>query len=74
MRRDRRRQLINRRVKNRLKLAIKLARQKPGAKNVSAATRQLDLAAKKNIIHTNKASRLKARLQKMANKTSANSK
>lgn len=38
---------------------------------LSKAYRELDLAAKKNVIHKNKASRLKSRLSKLIVKTAA---
>lgn len=53
-------------VKNALKgarLSIVKAEKDMDAK-ISAAYRELDIAAKKNVIHKNKASRLKSRLVK----------
>jgi len=41
---------------------------KKTAELLSKAYRELDLAAKKNVIHKNKASRLKSRLTKMVSK------
>jgi small subunit ribosomal protein S20 len=53
-------------VKNALKGArIAVAKSdKDADKKISAAYRELDIAAKKNVIHKNKASRLKSRLVK----------
>lgn len=66
LRRDRRRAVINLRLKRKLKAALKLARQKPTKKNLSSAYSTLDRAAKKKVIHQNKAARLKTRLMKFA--------
>lgn len=68
LRRDRRRTVINLRIKRKIKAALKLARQKPTPKNLSSAYAALDRAAKKKIIHKNKASRLKSRLMKFVKK------
>lgn len=48
-----------------LKDAIKEARKNPTAKTVSAATSLTDKAAKRFIIHKNKAARLKSALSKL---------
>lgn len=62
LRRDKRRTAVNKRIRKKLKEAIKKARQKPTKKNLSQATSVLDRAAKKKVIHKNKANRLKSRL------------
>lgn len=60
----------NRLVRAKIKNALKGARvaitanDKDAAEKVSKAYRELDLAAKKNVIHKNKAARLKSRLAK----------
>ena len=50
-----------------IKIAIKAGDKKAGDK-LSLAFRELDIAAKKNVIHKNKASRLKSRLSKAFSK------
>ncbi len=68
LRRDRRRTTINVRIKRKIKATLKLARREPTKKNLAAAYSALDRAAKKKIIHKNKASRLKSRLMKFVKK------
>lgn len=65
MRQDERRTLINQKIRRQMKLTVKKMRQKPSPKTLQEASRTLDQAAKKNIIHRNKASRLKSRLAKL---------
>jgi len=58
--------LVRAKIKDTLKgarMAI-VAGDKDVAEKVSKAYRELDIAAKKNVIHKNKASRLKSRLAK----------
>jgi small subunit ribosomal protein S20 len=50
-----------------LKVAVK-AKAKDASTLLSKAFRELDLAAKKNVIHKNKANRLKSRLAKSLDK------
>lgn len=66
MRVDKRRSVVNLRVKRKYKKAIKQAREKPTKKSLSNAYKELDIAEKKNVIHKNKASRLKSRLAKIS--------
>lgn len=66
LRRDRRRTMVNRRIRHRLKKALKDARENPTKKLLSQAASILDRAAKKKVIHFNKAARLKSRLAKLA--------
>jgi len=65
LRRDRRRTVVNRKIKDNLKLVLKKTRKNPLPKNMVETFRFLDRAAKKKIIHPNKASRLKSRLSKL---------
>lgn len=64
MRADRHREQENLRLKKTYKQAVKRARAKKSVPALTAAFRALDRAAKKKIIHKNKASRLKSRLAK----------
>ena len=58
----------NSRVKTTLKRLIKTVRQKPSQKALTAVSSALDKAAKRRIIHKNKASRLKSRLSRLLKK------
>ena len=76
---DRDRKAINDATRNKVKSALKAARlaidagDKDAKAKIDATYRELDLAAKKNVIHKNKASRLKSRLAKKAARTIASS-
>lgn len=69
LRRDRGRAKINLRRRRVLKETLKKAKTKTTPKNLSAAFKRLDLAAKKKIIHANKADRLKSRLVRLIKQT-----
>ncbi len=62
LRRDRRRAIVNRRLRDQLKKVLKRARKNPTEKLLNQANSLLDQAARKRIIHPNKAARLKSRL------------
>ncbi len=62
LRQDKKRRMKNLKIINSYKTAVKIARSKPTAKSVSAAISALDKAAKKSVIHKNKAARLKSSL------------
>lgn len=64
LRQDEKRRSVNRLVLESVKDAVRTARTSPTPKNVSAAFSALDEAAKKNVLHENRASRLKSRLSK----------
>jgi small subunit ribosomal protein S20 len=68
LRRDRRKKQYNNETRNKYRSALREARENPTKKNVQKAFSELDIAAKKNVIHKNKADRLKSRLTKLANK------
>ncbi|MBU2051825.1 30S ribosomal protein S20 [Patescibacteria group bacterium] len=59
---DRRRTRENSGYRQAFKKAVKAARAKPTKAALTKAFAALDLAAKKKVIHKNKASRLKSRL------------
>ncbi|MBM3205587.1 30S ribosomal protein S20 [Candidatus Shapirobacteria bacterium] len=69
LRRDQRRTVINKKIKQDIKAILKKTRQNPVAKNLAQAARILDRAAKKKVIHPQKANRLKSRLAKLVAKT-----
>lgn len=62
LRQDVKRRAVNRRVLETVKNAVRQARLKPTPKTLTAAYSTLDAAAKKHVIHPNRASRLKSRL------------
>jgi len=68
LRRDNRRKRVNNKIKIKYRQALKKARQDPNEENLRSAFSTLDIAAKKKVIHKNKASRLKSRLSKLSNK------
>lgn len=65
MRQDEKRHDFNVKIKDAFKQAIKELRKTPSTGNMSKAFSALDSAAKKHVIHPNKASRLKSRLAKI---------
>jgi small subunit ribosomal protein S20 len=65
LRRDWRRKAINQKIKEKVKDVLKKTRQTPNKKNLGLSFMILDRAAKKKVIHPNKASRLKSRLSKL---------
>lgn len=69
MRRDKRRSLINQKIRRQMREAVKIMRKKPTKKALQKASQALDRAAKKGIIHRGKASRLKSRLAKLLQKS-----
>lgn len=76
---DKRKKLENDLVRAKIKSAIKGAKisiakhENDIAEKLKTMFKELDIAAKKNVIHKNKAARLKSRISKLADK-SANTK
>ncbi|HVA11545.1 MAG TPA: 30S ribosomal protein S20 [Candidatus Dormibacteraeota bacterium] len=56
----------NSKTKRSLKGALKVFAKSPSGKSISAAQSQIDRAAKKGVIHKNKAARLKSQAAKRA--------
>lgn len=65
LRKDKRRTVINLRWRRRMRETLKKARRKPNTKSFVLASKILEKAARKKIIHKNKAARLKSRLSKL---------
>ena len=65
-RQDKKRQLDNKKVKNTYKSVVKAAKEKPTPTAIIHAFSAIDKAAKKGIIHENKAARLKSSVSKLA--------
>jgi small subunit ribosomal protein S20 len=72
VRQDRRKTTINLKVKKALKAAVSAFRKNPNDATLKAVFKAADTAAKTNVIHKNRASRIKSRLsKKIAKKTPA---
>jgi small subunit ribosomal protein S20 len=65
LKQDKKRTALNKKVKNTYKELVKAAKLEKTEKAVSAAFSSLDKAAKKHIIHANKAARLKSSITKI---------
>ena len=65
IRQDRRKTAVNLKVRRAFKAAVLGFRKKPTRAGLTAVYRAADKAAKTNVIHKNKASRLKSRLSKL---------
>ena len=61
------RRLRNRSVRSEMRSIVKTAKDSGNAEDTAAAIKKIDRAAAKGIIHANKASREKSRLQKSLN-------
>ena len=68
LRRDRTTHIRNARVRRDVRETVKAVRKHPTLKMLSAASKILHKAAKTNVIHKNKAARLKSRLSKLLGK------
>lgn len=68
LRKDQRRTKVNQAIRIKMKAAVKKAQLKPTLINLKLASQLLDRAAKKKVIHQNKAARLKSRLSKLGKK------
>jgi len=60
---------INKVILGKLEIAIRTAKKSKSAKNIAAAISLTDRAAKKNVVHKNKAARIKSALSKLLPKT-----
>lgn len=68
LRHDRKRTKQTMSVRKALHDVVKKARKSPTKKSLSLAFQALDKAAKRSVIHLNKASRLKSRLSRLLSK------
>jgi len=66
LRQDKKREITNDALRDSLKNAVRSAKKTKTGKSVAKAVAIIDKAAKQNIIHGNKASRLKSSLNKIA--------
>ncbi|OGH02965.1 MAG: hypothetical protein A2798_00875 [Candidatus Levybacteria bacterium RIFCSPHIGHO2_01_FULL_37_17] len=74
LRKDILREKRNDLIRNSLKQVLKQIKNKPTAESIKKAIKIADKAAKKNIIHKNKASRIKSRLSKLVKNKNTTSK
>jgi len=65
LRSSKRKEKINTNIKSQLDVAIRIAKKSNSKAKVLAAISMADKAAKKNIIHKNKAARIKSNLTKL---------
>jgi small subunit ribosomal protein S20 len=65
LRKDKKRELRNKTLKNLFKKTVKQAEKNPSEANIRKAVKIIDKIAKKNIIHKNKAARIKSKLSKL---------
>lgn len=65
---DRKRESANRKLKHILELALKKAKKLASEKNIKDAVSIVDKSVKSNIIHKNKAARIKSKLSKLLTK------
>ncbi|HBB76802.1 MAG: hypothetical protein A2186_01385 [Candidatus Levybacteria bacterium RIFOXYA1_FULL_41_10] len=68
LRKDRKRELVNRRFETTLRKTVKDTRKNTSAKRLQEAFSVIDKASKKNIIHKNRAARIKSGLSKLVSK------
>lgn len=68
LRQDHRRAKVNHAIKLNYRALVKKAQRQPTLTNLKKAYSALDRAAKKKVIHKNKAARLKSRLAKKKSK------
>lgn len=66
LRKDIKRKLANDTLRKTLAKTLKMARKKPDAKILALSMKALDKASKKNIIHKNKAARIKSKLARLS--------
>ena len=71
---DKKRESANKKIKALVNISIKKAQRKPTPKNIQEAFSIIDKGVKKNIIHKNKAARIKSRLSKLLNKKTGTAK
>lgn len=68
LKKDKKRTKTNQKIRSSFKTALKKVRLSPTRDNLNQAFSSLDRAAKKKVIHKNKAARLKSRLSKLVKK------
>lgn len=74
LRADKKRRAFNSKLSNMLSLSVKKAKKIPSEKNIKEAIIITDKSSKNNIIHKNKASRIKSKLSNLLTKKSDSAK
>jgi small subunit ribosomal protein S20 len=69
LRSSKNKEVVNNKIISRLEIAIRTAKKSTKKKDIAVAISLSDRAAKKKIIHKNKASRLKSQLSKLVSKS-----
>lgn len=69
LRRDRKIEKTNKLFKNKFANALKEAKKSKTGEKIKIAVKLTDIAVKKNLIHKNKAARIKSSLSKLSGKT-----
>lgn len=62
LRSSKRKAIVNSRVRSRMRTALKNVAEKPSAETIATAYSAIDTACKRNLLHKNKASRLKSQI------------
>lgn len=73
LRQTKRKTEVNKKIKLRMKTAIRAFNDDPNQENLSKAYQTIDRSAKKNLLHKNKAAHLKSGLSKKAGKPTGKS-
>lgn len=68
LRADRKKTAVNLQIRKALREAVAVMRKKPTEKNLKSVFKVADRAAKKGVVHSNKAARLKSRLARKLSK------
>jgi small subunit ribosomal protein S20 len=74
LRSSKKKTLVNTLIKSRLESAIRIAKKQRSAAKIREAVSLADRAAKKGLIHKNKAARIKKLLAKLSSKRTASAK
>jgi small subunit ribosomal protein S20 len=69
-----RKTIINRRIKSQVKTAVDKVKAEPTTENLNEAYTAIDMAAKRNIFHHNKAARYKSQVSKLLGVDAASAK
>lgn len=70
LRSSKKKELVNKLITKKIEVAIRMAKKSKTQEKVLIATSLIDRATKKNVIHKNKAARVKSQLSKLLVKTS----
>jgi small subunit ribosomal protein S20 len=71
LRQDRKKEVINDQWREKVDAAVKAVKKSHTAKNLDQAFSAIDKATKKNLMHANKAARMKSQISKLVPSTTA---